>query len=172
MGDGSARGDFNAPVACEALACHPFAVGEGARWRYWFPRWPRGPPMEVVELRPADAAALTALYGDHEWWADRTEDAVRQALRGTDLALGVRDSGRLVAGARVVTDGAFYGTVYDVVVATDRRREGIGRRLLDRLVDLDSVAGVEVLDLRCREGLVPFYRAVGFEVHDPAIEVA
>lgn len=127
--------------------------------------------MEVVELSPADAAALTALYGDHDWWADRTEDDVRRALQGTDLSLGLRDSGRLVAGARVVTDGVFYGTVYDVVVAADRRREGIGRRLMAAVVDHDHLAGLQVLDLRCREGLVPFYQEVGFEVHDPTLAV-
>lgn len=127
--------------------------------------------MEVVELGPDDAADLAALYGDHEWWADREPPEVREALVGTELALGIRADGRLLAATRVLTDYAFYGTVYDVVVAGDRRREGIGRRLMDAVVDHDDLAGLEVLDLRCREGLVPFYRTVGFDVHDPTLEV-
>lgn len=127
--------------------------------------------MEVVELGPSDAADLVTLYGDHEWWADREPAGVREALAGTDLALGIRADGRLLAATRVLTDHVFYGTVYDVVVAGDRRREGIGRRLMDAVVDHDDLGGLEVLDLRCREGLVPFYREAGFEVHDPTVEV-
>lgn len=126
--------------------------------------------MEVVELGPGDARELAALYGDHEWWDDRTPAEVRDVIEDTELALGVRDPG-LVASARVLTDFTFYGTVYDVIVAEDRRGEGVGHTLMAAVVDHDAVADLEVLDLRCREGLVPFYEAVGFEVHDPFVEV-
>jgi len=126
--------------------------------------------MEVVELGP-DAAAVASLYGDHEWWDDRTPEEVRDALAGTELALGVRDGADLVAAARVLTDHTFYGTVYDVVVAADHRGEGVGRTLMEAVVDHDALADLAVLDLRCREGLVPFYEAVGFEVHDPTLTV-
>jgi len=36
--------------------------------------------MNVRELEPADAPALSALYGDYEWWADRAVEDVRRAL--------------------------------------------------------------------------------------------
>ena len=127
--------------------------------------------MEVVDLGPEDADELAALFGDHDWWTDRTPAEVHAALAGTDIALGIRDDGTLVAAARVLADGTFYGTVYDVIVAEDRRGEGVGRRLMEAVVDCDGLTELEVLDLRCREGLVPFYERVGFETHDPTVEV-
>lgn len=126
--------------------------------------------MDVVELDEADAPAVAALYDDHDWWADRGVEEVREALANTELALGIEADGRLVASARVVTDAVFYATVYDVIVAADRRGEGAGHELMEAVVSHDLVAAVETVDLRCREGLVPFYRAVGFEVHDPTVE--
>lgn len=127
--------------------------------------------MEIAELDASDAADLAALYGDHEWWTDRTPEEVRTAIEHTDLPLGVRDDGDLVGAARVLTDYAFHGTVYDVIVAVDRRGEGIGRALMKAIVEHSAVAELDVLDLRCREGLVPFYERVGFEVHDPVVDV-
>lgn len=117
-----------------------------------------------------DAPDLGALYGEHEWWADRDVPAVREALEGTGLALGVRDDG-LVAATRVLTDGVFYATVYDVIVAEERRGEGFGRALMEAVVCHETVTSVDTVDLRCREGLVSFYEQFGFEVHDPTLEV-
>jgi hypothetical protein len=34
----------------------------------------------VRDLTPDDAAELTALYGEYEWWADRDAENVRRAL--------------------------------------------------------------------------------------------
>lgn len=131
---------------------------------------PRRRCMGPVELTPADAAAVTDLYRDHQWWADRSGGAVRNALAATDLAVGVEDDGRLVAAARVLTDWTFYATVYDVIVAADRRGEGFGARLMEAVVDHERLADVATVDLRCREGLVPFYEQFGFAVHDPTVD--
>ncbi|ESP89044.1 GNAT family N-acetyltransferase [Candidatus Halobonum tyrrellensis] len=124
--------------------------------------------METVELDPTDAAELTALYAEYGWWADRDAGAVAAALSNTDLALGVRDGGTLVAAARVLTDFAYYARVYDVVVAADRRGEGLGRALLSALADDERLRGVN-LALLCREGLVPFYESAGFEPYPETV---
>jgi GNAT superfamily N-acetyltransferase len=128
--------------------------------------------MRVRDLAPEDAPALTALYGEYEWWADREESRVRRALAGSDVAVGVETAGGdLVAAARVLTDRTFYAAVYDVIVATDRRREGVGRALMEGVRDhpvLDSVDGISLL---CREGLVPFYESVGFTEFERPVAV-
>jgi predicted GNAT family N-acyltransferase len=127
--------------------------------------------MEVVELEPGDAGELRALWDDFEPWAGRDVGDVRAGIRGSNVVLGVRSAGDLVAAARLVTDGTFYGTVYDVIVAADRRGEGFGRAVVAAIVDHEVATDLEVLDLRCREGLVSFYERFGFAVHDPTIEV-
>lgn len=123
------------------------------------------------ELSPDDAPDLTALYADYDWWADRDVDDVRTALRNTEVAVGVEDGGDLVAAARVLTDYAFYATVYDVIVAADRRGDGLGEALLTAVRDHPDLQSVPRLSLVCRRGLVPFYESVGFELADGAVDV-
>ena len=55
----------------------------------------------VRNLTPADAEALTALYRDYEWWADRTTEDVRRALVETGVAVGVEEIGRASCRERV-----------------------------------------------------------------------
>ncbi|WP_435176780.1 GNAT family N-acetyltransferase [Halorussus sp. AFM4] len=131
---------------------------------------------EVRELTPDDAPALTALYEEYEWWEDRDVEGVRTALAETEVAIGVEEGDAesecdLVAAARVLTDYAYYATVFDVIVAADRRGEGLGETLLDAVVDHPDLQSVPGLSLLCREGLVPFYESVGFEVYGRDVEV-
>ena len=72
------------------------------------------------DLSPADAEALTTLYDDYEWWADRTVEDVRRALAETPVAVGVETDGELVAAARVLTDYIYYAKVYDVLRTASR----------------------------------------------------
>ncbi len=127
--------------------------------------------MRVRELVPADAQALTTLYEEYDWWADRDVDDVHTALGETDVALEIEVDGTLVATARVVTDYTYYATVYDVIVARDRRGEGLGTQLLDALVDHPDLQSLPRLSLLCREGLVGYYESVGFEQFDREIEI-
>lgn len=123
------------------------------------------------ELSPDDAAALTALYEDYEWWAYRDVERVRSALAETDVAVGVQADGELVAAARVLTDFTYYATVYDVIVAADRRGEGLGAAVMEAVVAHPALDSVDGLSLCCRRGLVPYYESVGFERFDPEIEI-
>ena len=125
----------------------------------------------IRNLTPADAEALTALYRDYEWWADRTTEDVRRALAETGVAVGIEADDELVAAARVLTDRTYYAKVYDVIVAADRRGEGHGGRLMEAVREHPDLQSVDGLALSCREGLVEFYESVGFERFDREMEV-
>ena len=125
----------------------------------------------VRELTVDDAPALTALYEDYEWWADRDIDAVRTAIAETAVAVCIEDADELVASARVLTDFTYYATVFDVIVAADRRGEGVGATLLEAVIDYPDLQAVDGFSLLCRKGLVPFYESVGFELFDPDIDI-
>jgi GNAT superfamily N-acetyltransferase len=71
----------------------------------------------------------------------------------------------------VLTDFVYYAKVYDVIVAEARRGDGLGKRLMRGIVDRPRLSEVDVIELRCREGLIPFYETCGFAEHDPTIEV-
>jgi len=125
----------------------------------------------VRDLTPDDAPGLTALYEEYGWWADREVEGVRIALAETSVAVGVEDDGDLVASARVLTDYTYYATVYDVIVAADRRGEGLGATLLEAVLDHPELQDVPGLTLLCRRGLIPYYESVGFETFDSGVDV-
>lgn len=104
-----------------------------------------------------------------EWWSERRKLVdVRRMLEQCDVVVGFAepDSGRLVAFARVITDFVYKALVLDVIVAAEHRDEGLGRALMDRILDHPRLATVRHLELYCREEMIAFYRQWGFFV-DP-----
>jgi GNAT superfamily N-acetyltransferase len=114
---------------------------------------------------------LHSLYCEYDWWADRDRETVRRALEGTDEVVVLRegDDGDPLAAARVLTDYVYYAMVYDVIVAEDRRGDGLGEELMAAVREHPRLQDVNP-SLLAREGLVPFYETCGFDVMDEAIE--
>ncbi|WP_327050757.1 GNAT family N-acetyltransferase [Halomicrococcus gelatinilyticus] len=131
-------------------------------------RWAHG---DALTARRRRRPRTPVVYADHPPWADRTGAEVRELLANTDEAVGLREAaGALVAAARVLTDYREYGMVYDVVVADDRRGEGLGVRLMEAVASHSALDDVH-LALHCREDLVPFYERCGFTPHDRDVEL-
>jgi len=59
----------------------------------------------------------------------------------------------------------------NVIVAADRRGDGLGETLMAAVVDHPDLQSAPGLSLLCREGLVPFYESLGFEPFGPEFEV-
>lgn len=122
------------------------------------------PVAYTEELTEAQTEDLHALY-QREWWTEGRELAdVRRMLAGTDeiVAFADGETAELVAFARVITDYVYKAWIYDVIVAPDRRGEGLGRRLLDRLLAHPRLADVRDFELYCQPDLVDFYERWGF----------
>lgn len=126
--------------------------------------------VELDPAEPTDVLALHDLYGEYEWWADRTRTEVARALSNS-IGVGLREGDDLLAGARLLTDRVHYARLYDVVVATEHRDSGLGRRLVWAAAQHPAVTDLNVV-LVCREGLIPFYERCGFERYDLTTDVA
>ena len=113
-------------------------------------------------LTSAQTDELAALYRD-VWWAhDRVRPDIDRALDGSLPFALVDDAGHLAGFARVVTDGVFKATIFDVIVAPEHRGTGLGQRLLDTIMDHPTVAGCRHVELQCKPDLVDFYARWGF----------
>ena len=107
---------------------------------------------------------LMELYR-HEWWTNqRREEDVARMLQHSDLVVGVcTDPGdRLVGFTRVLTDRAYKALIFDVIVAQSQRGTGLGRRLIQYVLDHPMLAHVAHIELYCRPELIPFYERWGF----------
>ena len=104
------------------------------------------------------------LFAGQWWTAGRTRDDVEAMLRGSDLVFALIDTSidRLVGFARVITDGVYLAMVLDVIVSDDRRGIGLGRTLLDSIINHPAMVDVHSVELVCQPNLVPFYQLWGF----------
>jgi GNAT superfamily N-acetyltransferase len=64
---------------------------------------------------------------------------------------------RLVTFARVLTDRIFKAIIFDVIVASAHRGDGLGRRLMDKIVEHPDLTSVRHLERYCLPEMVPFY---------------
>lgn len=138
----------------------------------------------TVEIQPAvhgDLEALLGLLDELHAGGDRPPRPDGERARETwERILGqegrtiliAEDGGRPVGAADVTVvsnlthRAAPWAIVENVVVAGERRRQGIGRALMNAAVARARSAGcykVQLLSLREREEAHEFYRALGFE---------
>lgn len=123
-------------------------------------------PVDRIEtLSDCQRDDLAGLYANEWWTADRDRADIDAVLEASDAAVGFADaeSGELVAFARALSDCVYKALVFDVIVAPHRRDEGLGERVMDEILSHPAVAGVDHVELYCRESMVPFYERWGFD---------
>ena len=118
----------------------------------------------LTALNERHVYELHALYQRECWTSGRNVADIKRMLEHSDLvfALCAQPEDRLVAFARVLTDRVFKALIFDVIVAPDRRGEGMGRRLMDHIVRHPDLEHVRHMELYCLPELVPFYEKWGF----------
>lgn len=89
-----------------------------------------------------DADWVHATLSEHAYWALGRARAVQDAANAGSRCYGVyrTDPGEQVAFARVVTDGATFGWLCDVIVDPGHRGRGLGKLLIAGIVaDIESL---------------------------------
>ncbi len=103
-----------------------------------------------------------ALLAGQYWRAASEPDDVIAAISGSTAWVGaVGPFGDLLGAARAVTDARWTGQICDVVVKDSARGQGIGRKLVQVLLDHPAVRQVRHLRLGTKDKL-EFYRHLGF----------
>jgi GNAT superfamily N-acetyltransferase len=84
------------------------------------------------------------------------------ALQASWCVVSAVEDGRLVGFGRVLSDGILHAMIYEVIVAPSHQRRGIGKRIVDQLVQRCRDAGIRDIQLFCAPGKQPFYEQLGF----------
>lgn len=125
----------------------------------------------IAPLGIADIPALVALWGScglTRPWNDPERDAGLAIEGATSTILGLREGDALIGSIMAGFDG-HRGWVYYLAVAPERRREGLGRRLMDAAEAWLRGRGAPKLQLMVRTGndeALGFYEALGLERQD------
>jgi GNAT superfamily N-acetyltransferase len=108
------------------------------------------------------AVAHRALSEDSYWARGRTREVTEQAFAASRVAVALAPDGATAAFARAVTDGVTFAGLCDVWVEPAHRGRGLGKAVVQFLVDAPELAGLRRWTLATQDahGL---YAQIGFE---------
>lgn len=97
----------------------------------------------TVSTDPArlDLDAIERLIRSSYWAAERPRDAIEASLKNS-LCYGLYDGERQIGLMRVVTDYATFAWLCDVIVEPEHRGKGLGRWMLQAVLDAPETATV------------------------------
>lgn len=109
-----------------------------------------------------DLAQLAELF-DITWWAkDRPPDQVRHALQHSHPILTAWEGDRMVGFTRVISDRTYRASIWDVIVRPGHQGRGIGRALVQAVLDHPDLKTVTVFLLLTTDRH-SFYERLGFK---------
>lgn len=92
----------------------------------------------------------------------RVSDAFQSSFAVSTAWIG----DRLVACGRMISDGQMYSGIFDVVVDPEFQKHGLGRQIMQRLIEK---APQTCIHLTSTFGNEPFYQKIGFKRHKTAL---
>lgn len=123
----------------------------------------------------------TAL-GEHEWdklvdhysetgmclglGRERETEKIRRAFTNSYRYVTAWDSETIIGAGRIISDGECYGWIHDMSVLSSYRKQGIGRLIVEKL--LEGNEGL-LVGLTSSFEAVDFYTKLGFNKHKTAM---
>ena len=91
-----------------------------------------------------------------------TPEELMQALRSSWYVLSAYDGEQLIGFGRLVSDGVLHAMLYELIVLPKYQGQGIGGKILEKLVEKCKESGVRDIQLFCARGKREFYEKRGF----------
>ena len=115
-------------------------------------------------LRPSRGLLkLQRLFNKHAFWAkQRSYQDLRLMLTGSTVVVTLWRGKRLVGFGRASSDGVYRAVLWDIVVAGDLQGRGLGRRVVEALVNHHRLKNVEKIYLMTTNS-ASFYQQIGFK---------
>ena len=110
---------------------------------------------------------LQRLFRKHAFWAQkRSVNDLRRMLKGSTVVVSLWRGKRLVGFGRASSDGIYRAVLWDIVVAGDLQGRGLGRKVVEALLESPAVRDVEKLYLMTTNS-ASFYRQLNFSDAEP-----
>lgn len=119
--------------------------------------------MEIREYKTYNESEILPLYASVGWTAYTDQpEVLKQGFERSLLTLAAYEGTRLVGLVRAVGDGHTIVFVQDILVFPAHQRKGVGRALLQAILDRYSHVRQIELATDNTEKTVAFYKSMGF----------
>jgi glucosamine-phosphate N-acetyltransferase len=112
-----------------------------------------------------------------EQWANNIGDDLGERLAKNNLTYVAVEQEKVIGTAsllietKLIHNGSKVGHIEDVAVHPAHQGKGIGKALVDHLVECCRNADCYKVILDCKEGVAPFYEKLGFHRHEIAMRL-
>jgi len=110
-------------------------------------------------------------------WNDEynfTQQDLENAIRNSWFSTSIYDSGKLIGFGRVIADGIHHALVVDLIIHPNYQGQGLGSKLLDRLVSKCNDSKIKDIQLFAAKDKFEFYEKFGFEkrpINAPGMQI-
>jgi predicted GNAT family N-acyltransferase len=119
--------------------------------------------MQLIHrLSEQQILQLHQLYQHESWSKGRNVEDTFRCVEGSSILFGFVEEDNLIAFARVVTDYVFKAFIFDVIVSEKLRTQGVGKHIVESILNHADVKKVKHVELYCLPELFSFYGQFGF----------
>jgi aralkylamine N-acetyltransferase len=108
---------------------------------------------------------IEGLYRAQMWWQADDENSpqlIPRLIAGSHCFVAVFEGEDIVGMGRAISDGVSDAYIQDLTVRSDRRNQGIGRKILQTLLERLHADGLHWIGLIAEPGSCSLYRREGF----------
>jgi len=112
------------------------------------------------------------LYKEVWWGKERTLEDTINCVQGSQVCIGILDSNdKLIGFTRIITDFIYKAIIFDVIVSTNHRNNGLGQKLMSLVRSHDKLKKVKHFELYCLPEMEAFYASFGFSTEVGGIKL-
>ena len=127
------------------------------------------PGLRILGLGPnlmprKGMRSLQNLMNNYAFWAkNRSINQIKQLLSNSTVVVSVWSEGKMIGFGRATSDYVFRAVLWDIIVADELQRKGIGKIIVDTLLNSKPIAKVEKVYLMTTNSS-QFYSQFGFQI--------
>ena len=105
---------------------------------------------------------LQLLFDQHAFWAKhRDYKYIRRLLAGSTVVITLWKNGEIIGFGRATSDGIYRAVLWDIIVADELQRQGLGRKVVEALLASPKISKVEKVYLMTTNSS-EFHKQLGF----------
>ncbi|HOD53612.1 MAG TPA: GNAT family N-acetyltransferase [Candidatus Cloacimonadota bacterium] len=124
--------------------------------------------IEYVIVKEADRNQLIMLYKDAGWWSPENDEVdpafVDKIIIGSFCFVIAVQEKQIVGMGRCISDGVSDAYIQDVVVLQSLRGKGIGKGIINKMIDFLTDKGLTWIGLISEPGAEHFYESLNFKI--------